>query len=221
MFRWAVSQGIVPGSVHYELTCVDNLKRGRYGLSDPPRRKPVAWEDVAPVLTYLRPDVRAMVLVQWYTGCRAASVCCAMADQIETCMPLWRWHPVHKTSGLEICGTEVDLVIPVGPRCQEVLLPYMSRRGYLFSPRGSVSHGRYRERYDANSYQQSLSRAQSKAGVAHWTTHQLRHSKGQSVRLRYGIEAQQAVLGHRTLKAAEVYSSRQECLAEMVAREEG
>ena len=54
-----------------------------------------------------------------------------------------------------------------------------------------------------------------------WTPNQLRHSAGQKVRDKYGLEAAQAVLGHTHAKTTEIYAESNFEIAAKVAREIG
>jgi hypothetical protein len=49
----------------------------------------------------------------------------------------------------------------------------------------------------------------------------LRRAKGHAIRDKFGIEAVAAVLGHASIKAAELYSARSLELAKRIAREVG
>ncbi len=54
-----------------------------------------------------------------------------------------------------------------------------------------------------------------------WGPNRLRHSKGTEVRKKYGLEAAQVTLGHRSADVTQVYAERDEELALKVAREAG
>lgn len=54
-----------------------------------------------------------------------------------------------------------------------------------------------------------------------WHPHQLRHSAAKEIRQRFGIEAAQAVLGHASLSATEVYAGRDAAMAATVAQKIG
>lgn len=227
-FKWAVSEELIPASVYQSLVTVQGLRSGATPAKESAPKDVVPWEVVEATLAELNPTVGAMVRLQWHTGARSGSICHATPAQFDRSGSLWLWRPKHKTQYL---GRE--LVIPIGPRCQAVLLPFMDRPADqpLFSPRSQRANRRYNTRYNSGSYAQAIDRAvirvsatRAKEGrdpIPAWTPHQLRHSKGQAIRDRYGIEAQQAVLGHDSLEATQIYSARRLELAKEIAAEIG
>lgn len=58
------------------------------------------------------------------------------------------------------------------------------------------------------------------AGVG-WHPHQLRHSRGTEIRNEFGVEAAQAVLGHATLSAVQVYTRCSDDKARQIAEATG
>lgn len=211
-FKWAVSEELIPPSVFQGIATVQGLQ------SDTEKKAWVPWSSVEVVLPFLSPPVRAMILVQWHTGCRSQSICLATVDQFTLGDDLWEWRPRHKQE-----HTGAELVLPIGPLCQRVLGPLMDRKPgeYLFSPRSVGSSQRYRKHYTSGTYYTAVRDAVAKAKVEPWTPHQLRHSKGHAIREKYGIEAAQSILGHDSLDATKIYSARRVELARQVARETG
>ena len=63
--------------------------------------------------------------------------------------------------------------------------------------RGSEVQG-LRDCYDTNSYRRAITRGCEAAGIPSWSPNQLRHSAATRIRKELGIEAAQAVLGHRS-----------------------
>jgi integrase len=143
-----------------------------------------------------------------------------------------------------------ERVVYLGPKAQALLKPYLTLNlaDYLFSPKRSEdqrnaerregrktplwpSHlkrrrrGRrrpdVRDRYDVGTYRQAVRRGCEKAGVPVWVPLQLRHSRGTEVRKRYGLEASQAVLGHRELGVTQVYAEVDQATARKVMAEIG
>jgi integrase len=78
-----------------------------------------------------------------------------------------------------------------------------------------------RDRYDVASYRRAIRRACLKAGIPIWCPLQLRHSRGTEIRKRYGLEASQAVLGHRELGVTQVYAEVDRDTARKVMAEIG
>lgn len=224
MAKWGVSEELIPPDVHQALSTVSGLARGRSAAKDPPQRQPASWVDVEATLAELSPVLRSMVLLQWFSGARSGSICQARPEQFEHDRDLLLWRPRHKT---EWRGRE--LILPLGPQAQEQIAPYLERRPYCFSPR--EASGRGGERYQPWTYRRAIVRAQERAQAGAlqrgerapqpWTPHQLRHARAHLVRERFGVEAAQAILGHDSLEATQLYSQRRLELAREVARSIG
>lgn len=227
-FKWAASEEAIPIAVYQALLTVPSLRENHQ------QKKPVKLSDYEAVLADVGPIIADMMRVQWYTGLRSGSICRACPAQFDRSKDIWLWRPRHKT---EYRGAE--LIVPVGPRCQVVLTPYMERGDSvcLFSPRETRHCVQYGTSYKPGSYRQAVVRAierinaerteeAEQAGVKPvlmpaWSPHGLRHSKGHAVRNDFGAEAAQAILGHETLDATQLYSGRRLELAKAVARETG
>jgi len=230
LFRWLVRKEIAAKDAAHALESVPALKYGE--ARDNKKRRPVSFEHFIRTVKHATGQVRGMLLLQWLTGARADSVCQARPEQFDTTVTPWIWKPRHKT---ESRGHDLELFI--GPKCRRVLRKFFAECGpdeYLFSPRrlDRVSH-RFRVRYFTGSYNQSIAKAIGRANkkatakgtgaepIPHWTSHQIRHAKGHSVRADFGLEAAQAVLGHESIKSTQVYSDKQERLARHVAEATG
>lgn len=221
-FRWAVAKELL------QPTRIDALQAlpGLHANKRKPRS--VAWEEIAAVLPHLNRCVAAMLLLQWYTAVRSESLCEARPEQFDRIADPWAWRPVHKT---QFRG--VDLIIPVGPRAQAAIGGFFvdGQDSPLFSPQDARANRAYGTTYTPNSYRQAVQRGQARANEAtakeggktmpRWYPHQIRHSRGQIVRELYGAEAAQAVLGHESLDATEIYTTRQLATAIRVAQELG
>jgi len=211
MFRWAVSEEFVDVDVLQRLQTVDGLKRGRTTANEPERRQPVAWGDVEATLPFVPEVVADMIRFQWHTAARSGSVVTATADQFEVDpqnADLFLWRPRHKTE-----WTGAELVIPIGPKCQRVLRPYLGG-GPLFDPRKNpMARGNVGKTYSPASYRRAIVRgienaALSGVKIPKWSPHAIRHARGHEIRRTHGIEAVQAILGHASLSASEIYSER-------------
>lgn len=231
IFRWGVSEEIVPVEVLTKLETVKGLSKGKTSARETTARQPIAWEAVEATLPFLSPTVRDMVLIQWFTGCRPQTVCGLTPAQVDRSFEdVWLWQPDrHKND-----WRGQVLQIFVGPRCQEIMLPYLLRPAD--EPCFRSSRGRP---HDSRSYRQSVLYALARSagipidnpkptrgaieggGVVYWSPHQLRHARGQAVRDEFGLEAAQATLGHASISAAEIYARRLGELARRVASESG
>jgi integrase len=227
MFKWGVSEELIPPSIFHAIATVPGLRKGRSEARETVPRAPVAWEHVEPVLGELSPTVAAMAELQWLTGARSQSICQARAGQFDCAAAPWAWRPRHKTEHLDH-----ELILFVGPRAQAILSPFIDGKSpgdYLFQPKhlnGKRAQG-FRAFYDSVSYLRAISRAVDRVNraraqedlppIPHWTPHQLRHARGTLVRERHGLEAAQAALGHSRLASTQIYAQKLAELAKQVA----
>ena len=209
MYRWLECEDYVPPGTYHRLRTLAHLKRGRSKAVDPPKRQPVDAAVVQMTLQRCHQPVRDMLAVQFFTGCRSGSLVAADRDQFVLDGKNVSWFPKHKTAYL---GHEMEL--PIGPKCQRVLRPYLSNAGALFVHRRGTT-------YTPWSYRRALVRVQEQYNLPRWTPHQLRHARANLVRSRLGVEAAQAVLGHRTVNATQLYAGRQLALAREAAEKFG
>lgn len=224
---WAVSEELAPPSLHHALATVAPIKKNRTVARETKDREPVAMEYVIAVVRHLRRPVRKMVRLQVYTGVRSQSVCYAKPEQFDTSSIPWKWTPRHKMEYLER-----SVEVPIGPRARRLLTPLLAQKQpdeYLFSPRDVHGNKRFRDHYDSQSYGQAVEQGIKLANrgrvngsvIPHWTPHQIRHSMGDYVRKKYGLEATQAVLQHESLGSSQIYAKRRQDLAVQIAEEIG
>jgi integrase len=136
IFKWAVSEGMIPPSVHHGLQAVSGLRRGRCGVreSEPVRSVPVAFVDA--IEPYVSRQVWAMVELQRLTGMRPGEVCSMRSADIDTSGRVWTYTPGRHKS--EHHGKERR--IHLGPAAQEILKSWLRAEltAYLFSPRAAM-----------------------------------------------------------------------------------
>jgi integrase len=246
VFKWAVSEQLVPPDVLVGLQSVSGLQAGRSAAPEPAPVLPVPVAHVEATLRYLTPHLVAMIRLQTLTGMRPGEVCAMRTADLETSGRVWFYRPLtHKTA-----WRGKSRVIAVGPRAQEVLKPWLrlNLEEYLFQPREVVQALRDARkekkktpltpsqkarrpkrnpsrqpgrRYGVRAYGKAIDRAARKACVPLWNPNQLRHNHGTEVRRRYGLEAAQVALGHSQANVTEVYAERDLSLAERVAAEIG
>jgi integrase len=77
------------------------------------------------------------------------------------------------------------------------------------------------DRYTVSAYDQAIERAAQRAGVEHWSSHQLRHLAGTQARQRFGLEAAQHLLGHEKADVTQLYAEKNLDLAIRLAAEIG
>jgi integrase len=249
-FKWAVSEELVPASVHQALQTVPGLRFGRTTARERPPVRPVADAAVEATLPFLSPPVAAMVGLQRLTGMRPCEVIAMRPCDIDHSAAVWIYEPVdHKNRWRGHTRT-----VPLGPRAQEILKPYLDRGPdqFLFQP---IEAERYRNearrrarrtpmtpsqsgrkpkdkprrttgiRYSVDSYRRAVTYAIIKASkhreVPKWSPLQLRHTRATEIRQRFGIEAAQVSLGHARADVTQIYAERNQRLATDIARQLG
>jgi integrase len=171
------------------LKAVEGLRRGHTEAREGKKVRPVPVEQVETTRPHLPPTVCAMVDFQRLTGCRPSEVCIVRPIDLDMSNPAcWVYRPArHKTE-----NHDIERLILVGPKAQEVLRPYLGTKldAYCFSPakaeevRAALRRanrktpmtpsqlGRKpkanrkrapRDRYDRISYRQAVERACDKA----------------------------------------------------------
>lgn len=231
MFKWAASEELADQSVYRALATVEGLGKGRTTARETKKVEPVAWADVEPTLAKVNPAVRAMILVQWYTGARPGEVVLLRPCDIDRAGPVWVFEPhAHKTQRL---GHR--RLVAIGPKCQEVLAPWLEGCGpdeYVFSP-WKAREARYAamraarkskvppsqrnrrkarpkrkpgEKFTAHAYGRAIADAQVAHGLPRWHPHQLRHAHATEARRLHGLDAVQVVLGHSSRQMSERYA---------------
>lgn len=133
VFKWAVSEELIPSSVFEGLRTVEGLRIGRTTARENAPVKPVDDATVEATLKYVSPQIKAMVQLQRLTGLRPGEVTIMRPCDIDCSDEVWVYRPTrHKTTHL---GVRKE--VPFGPKSQEVLRPFLTRApdAFLFSPR--------------------------------------------------------------------------------------
>ena len=239
VFRWGVSQQLVPIGVYQSLTTVDGLRRGRTAAREPAPVRAVPDAIVDATLPYLPPVIADIVRLMRLTGARPGEAMSMRPRDIDRSAAVWIYTPAsHKT---EHHGHERRVTI--GPRAQAILAPYLDRDDgeYCFQPiesrrqqlagmraarktkvqpsqqdrRKPQPKRQPGQRYTKDSFAWAIRRACDKAKVERWRPNQLRHSFATEVRRHFRLDAVQATLGHSSAKVSEVYA---EVAAELSAQ---
>ncbi len=133
VFKWAVSEELIPPSIAHGLSTVKGLVKGRSRARESKPVKPVPDADVDAVLPYLPPQIVAMIELQRLTGMRPGEVVLMRPCDLDKSLgDVWIYHPQrHKNTWRDHVRT-----VALGPRCQEVLTPFLDRseKVYCFSP---------------------------------------------------------------------------------------
>ncbi len=246
MFKWGVEQEIVPVTVFQALLAVVGLRKGRSSARESEPVRPVDDTLIDNTLPFLPRPVQAMVKLQRLTGCRPGEICLLRPRDVDRSQPVWCYVPAsHKTMHHDHARR-----IYLGPQAQAILSPWLERdaNGYCFSPaesRAEVDAARRRSRrtpmtpsqagrrrktnpkkrpglhYTSSSYQHAISKACLRGKTEHWSPNQIRHTRATELRQLFGLEACQAVLGHRQAFVTQIYAERDFAAAARIMGEAG
>ena len=135
IFKWAVPEGLIPGSTFVALQAVTGLKLNRSNAKPPKIVEAVPDAYVDRVLPYLPEVVADMVRLHKITGMRSTEICIMRPCDIDTKGEIWLYKidPDKHKSGYV---TGKPKIIPLGKQSQEIISKYLNRRldDYLFKP---------------------------------------------------------------------------------------
>lgn len=156
-FRWAATKRFVPTELVTNLALVEGLRQGQRLKINDQWHTPAEYPDIGPVpidvfertLPLLTAPVRAMALLQRYTGMRPGEVCILRPRDVQKDalhidgVSIWVYRPgSHLKHGKHKGAHHEDgqAQIALGPKAQEVLTPFLEGRdpdAYCFSPADS------------------------------------------------------------------------------------
>jgi len=173
-------------------------------------------------------------------------------EDIDRSGAVWEYRPLQYKTEHHNDGDDPDLqrVVYLGPRVQEVLKPFLEVEpvGFVFSPVRSEqernarrrkerkspmtpsqatrqpkvrSRAPLREHYDVASYRRAIRRACLQADIPVWHPNQLRHTRLTEIRKCYGLEASRVCGGHREVGVTQHYAEQDRELARRVMAEVG
>jgi integrase len=235
-FKWAVSEELIPASVHHGLQAVAGLRRDRSGARESEPVKPVPMEFVEAVRPVVSRQVWAMIQLQLLTGARPGEICSMRTRDIDTGGRVWIYTPEsHKT---EHCDRPRRIYL--GPKAVEVVKPWLrpELEAFLFSPAEAMTEQRAGQRrnrkkpvqpsqrsrkkakpkkrpgdrYDTDSYRRAIAYGCKRAGIPQWHPHRLRHNTATVLRREFNLDVARAALGHATTPITERYAERDEAL---------
>lgn len=234
VWKWAVSEEIVPGDAYQRLQAVESFRAGKSKARESPPVQPVAASVVAATLPYLPPVPRVMVEVQLLTGMRPGELCRLTPGQIDRAPVIdgqpvpgvWIYRPArHKTQ-----QHGHGRAVVIGPRAQALLLPYLDRPAdaVCFSPQESERQRLGRDPwrpcltfYRVRAYSEAVRQGCRKAKVEHWHPHRLRHSAETVIQRHSGLDAARACLGHSNAQMTIRYGEQDIETAAQVMRDVG
>ncbi len=241
VFRWGVSEQLIPSDTHAALTTVAPLRRGRSDARESDPVKPVPQAHIDAVRPHVGRQVSALIELQLHTGARAGELVLLRPIDFDTSGKVWTAIIAeHKTAHH---GRE--RVIYFGPQAQSIIRHFIAGRpidAYLFSPREAEveraarapthrrpgqrqtcrqTDRRLGDRYTTDSYRRAITRACGAAGVDQWSPGRLRHNSATAIRRRFGIEAAQLLLGHAEIATTQIYAEVNHAKALEVAAKVG
>lgn len=229
MFKWGASRELFDPSVYHGLTTVDNVRKGTAGVIEGKKVSPIDLDIVEKTKPFLSKQIQALIDLQIYTGARAGELLIMRPMDLDRSNDIWLYTPEkHKRA-----HTGQDRSIFIGPRAKESLSPYLERHKteYMFSPAEAEIERRGKEaarenspgdHYTTASYGRAIMRACKRAGLPHWTPHQLRHTAATRIRAEFGLEAAQIMLGHSSALVTEaVYAERDQSKGMEIAGQVG
>lgn len=138
VFKWGVSEQLVPIEVLQALQSVDGLREGRTDAVESVPVRPVDVQVVERTIPHLARPVAAMVRLQLLTGARPGEIVILRpCDLTRGTNGTWTYRPsTHKT---EHHGRERRIFF--GPEAQRVVRPFLDRdpESYCFSPTEAVA----------------------------------------------------------------------------------
>ncbi len=136
MFKWAVSEELVPSSVLHGLQSVPGLRFGRTEAKESTPIQPIddIWIDAT--LPAATPHVAAMVQIQRLTGMRPQDIVNMKFCELDRSSSVWQYErEEHKNR-----WRGQRRIIYLGPKAQEILKTVLNEgveREYIFSPKCS------------------------------------------------------------------------------------
>lgn len=132
MFKWAVSQELIPGGIYHALLAVDGLRRGRSEAKEANPVKPVPEHLINGVLPLVATQVKAMIEFQLLTGARPTETCIMRTCDIDTNSKVWVYRPAEHKTQHHGHAREIRL----GPKAQRIIAPFLKPdlQAYIFSP---------------------------------------------------------------------------------------
>lgn len=137
MFRWAVAEEMMPGSILHNLQAVAAIRRGEPGVRETEPVRPVPQELIDAALPHMTEPVAAMVRLQALTGARPGEIVIIRGRDIDRTGVVWVFRPEHHKNRHRGMGREVY----IGPKARVVLSLWLKDDpdAYLFSPKESES----------------------------------------------------------------------------------
>ncbi len=205
VWRWAERKKLVPKGSWAGLCSLPGLRPNDDRVRHTAARKPAAWLDLVRVVRQCSATIRAMVLLQWFSGMRSGEVRIMRPADIDRTGDVWVYRPQwHKND-----WRGQDRVVPLGRVCQKVLTPFLadtsSPEAYLFPPK--KRRGPVRPYYSRHSYARAVRMAAKRAKIEGFFPYLCRHSARLRITQALSLEHARAVLGHKSLSQTADYAA--------------
>lgn len=191
MFRWGFEAGKVPYATWHALTGIKPLR------NNSPKVKAVPEADLYATLDAMNEVCADLCRVLLFTAMRVGELCRMRWLDVDQSQSPWEYvlteHKTAATIGAKSIWLNSD--------AQAVLVKYRDRpihETVFVTQKGNP--------YKPPVVWTTVRRACEKAGVAEWTTHQLRHNAAGYLRVTHGIEVARDVLGHSSIAMTDHYS---------------
>jgi integrase len=135
MFRHAVEEDLIPGTVYHALTAVKGLRRGTRGVKERPKVRPIPVNHIKAVLKKAHAMLRAMIRLAYHTGARPGEICALKPGLLDRTKAVWEYRVPADSNKTEHHG--YDRTVFIGPRGQKVLAPWLQGLAdddFVFSP---------------------------------------------------------------------------------------
>lgn len=245
MFKLGVGWELVPVEVYQALACVQHLNwRTAPTLRNPDKITAVPLIYFALIMPHLKPLYQAILKVHISTGMRVKELCSMRWSEMTEVEPgLWCYSPSEHKNSHRGDDRKVYMRPDLIELMRSVRKPLWDDDA-VWCQRGVGRHAGYSGMITTDSYARAIEGAQKRynAGrtkinqgartdkkkieqasekrkpMEHWTPLQIRHTYATQVRRTHGLEGAQAVLGHSTLDATQIYAEKRDDLARSVAR---
>ncbi len=224
IFVWGTEEerGLVPEVTAAHIKLIRRLEAHRTEAAE---YGPVVGVDpkvVESAASMTNPVVAAMMRLQLLTGMRPGEVRGLRKRMVVRIDGEWA-----ADFGIEhkMAYRKQTRVVALGPKAMVLLRGWLkdcpSEEAFVFRPTQQKGSRRKLQQFTRYGYADSVRWACGKAGVEPFAPNQIRHTVGEQVRKTDGLEAVQAVLGHKSRASSERYAPTVTSLAKVVAKRRG
>jgi integrase len=145
MFRWAVSEELVPVNTLVSLETIRDLQQGRSDARETDSVRPVADAAIDAIREHVPPEVWGLIQFQRRTGARPGEAVIIRGCDLNMAGEIWEYTPSrHKLE-----HKQKSRIIMIGPAGQEILKPFLKTdlQAYLFSSSSNGSTPYRRDSY--------------------------------------------------------------------------